>query len=504
VYTEIIVLTENMRISFREAVSSGIDNDYPRFIDKFELKLKLGELVFYSEGSDREEMYMQFGGAIGRISRVAGTSSDVGHSPYLFDSNLGCAGGWIFNRMQPQENHRVYYEYKVADGDRAEGYNIPFFSGKMTLYKNTGEVNLDFSFNSMRFARYNRNIARVASRDSGGEVVSGVPRLGATREHMEQIEESFYDEAQEFSFDGGDNWLRTSTMSGAQWKFYDRNIKHYIDGVEAAVSQELERASGSVIEAAPLPEFRRYPVADSKYTLDYCEVAFEFSCNCPRQTLEELESLLEGYSRRGLVQREYDCCYERHTDASGWIKSYVIRLEAKNSIAVYAKTNKRIRIEVRYNNKEHNAPLRSKVTTSLDELIGKMSYLLSDAQRKVNHLLLYLREQQVTVTDTSKPIAELIMDIDEHCQRAGGGNREVTLAILEQLASTGGVRSIRGGNRQVNETIQSMKNRVPKIIQTSSTIGRYIATDDYQWAVSRLGEEGLWQRCVEPPEVNPE
>jgi hypothetical protein len=47
-YIEIVVVIKIMKISFSEAVSSGIDNSYPRFVDKFELKIKLGEFVLYN------------------------------------------------------------------------------------------------------------------------------------------------------------------------------------------------------------------------------------------------------------------------------------------------------------------------------------------------------------------------------------------------------------------------------------------------------------------------
>lgn len=79
----------------------------------------------------------------------------------------------------------------------------------------------------------------------------------------------------------------------------------------------------------------------------------------------------------------------------------------------------------------------------------------------INYLFYDLREREVVITETSKSVPDLAMNVCQHAQDTCGGNRKVVNAILEQLAQLGRLRSIRGGDRHVNETIRRMKNISP-------------------------------------------
>lgn len=498
-----------MRIPFTEAVSSGIDSSYPRFVDKFEMSVKLGAFEFPAHMTPvaTQEEFSSLGRLIGRVANARGTEAEISHSPYLEESNLSTAGGWIFNSYTPQENHTKYYKYRVASRDRGGDYDIPFFSGSMELNKIRSEVTLDFSFNAMRFARYN-GLARIASNSDAGERMVGLPRLGASAAYKQAVADRILNSSDEFSYDQeADNWLTSSRMAGSQWEEYPHSLREYVGGVERAVAQEMDRASLSLPDPAFAPTFHHVESTEGKYSLGYCEIAFEFSSENPKQTLAELEPLLQGYAKNGMTAREYSCPYEVEEQAGGWIKSYVLHLPREVDLALYAKTNKRIRVEVRYFLSKDSGVLGANTgirANNIERVNILVSRLMRDAQGKVNDLFQHLRELEIVITETSKSVPELIMDVHEHALHTCGGNKSVVNAILQQLATTGSLRTVRGGNRQVNVTLQRMLDRVPKVIQRTNSRGRYIPAADYSWAVSKLGEEEFWQRCVTIPEPDSE
>lgn len=504
-----------MRMSFSDAIANGVDSSHPRLIDKFELKISLGTL---SPTPDRHSLnendsFCGFINQIGRVSRNADVDpSELNHSPYLLESNLSASGGWIFNHISTHYDSTrdlSYFKLDVSKGSRSSQYPVPLFAGKMFLKKYSGEVALDFSFNATRYQMYNSGLISESVLDGDRRTLYGV-----TDDMRERVARVRREIESEYSLDGGDNYLPPVNAPSIFLSSL-RHIRQYIDGVENAVAQELERASTQNRELGFVPVLNRRDHDEVKYTLDKCEVYFEFRSDAPAQTLKELAPTLAMYSRQGMAIREYewqDECeelegspYEEELE-SGWIRSYIIRLPYNNSIAIYAKTDKRIRVEVRYDNARGSAlPLRQgKTCADMDELYGKFERLTFVAGQMVNHLFAFIRSQGVTITESSVSVPKLIMDVHKHCNY----DDELAGLILEQLAEYRSIRSMQGvAGSEIARCISNMKDRVPYVIEpcnSASGDGFYIPTEDYSWAVSKLGEDEFWQRCVTIPETDSE
>ena len=504
--------------------SASITPEDTVFIDKFSLKIKLGDLDLNSilvderedEDSERSRAYAILISNLGRPPLVGARRramhreqnqpyrySELRHCALLSDSNLNQDKGWLFNSRNIAESHSVQDKYKliIASSPHVNVFEQevcpkPLFGGNAYCDKSDG-VTLDLNLNLATYFRYN-NPHRRMCRDSNRSKRRG-SRIACYSTDRPYLDRSENPSVGEYSYDGRVNWFDSNDVLG--WPTVRRRLRDYIKTVERAVEQEFERATSGVshVQVNNLLEVRER--IESKYDLVYSEVAWEFSSDNPQQLVRELQPVAESYRAAGAVSRDYHVHVGNGDTEDGWNKSLNIDLSQGCTLAIYAKTNRRVRVEVRYRLKQY-VPQGLRGGRKADQYSGiayKFDRLREDAEAKVNAFLAFVKERQcIIVSPTSASVVQLVLDVWGHC---GGHNRELAENLLYELGSDGYIRLARGGCAKRREIVKRMKTHVPRILDRSSRGEPYRPREQYQWAVRKLSESSLWEAIVNPPRV---
>jgi len=475
--------------SFSEAVLDEVDGDRA-IVDKIDIQVDLCHLIF--DTTDSIE------GLRGRVTRNSEEyrneinddrffiASGERHCPRLSDSNYDRNGGWIFNRVS---SSRIYDPFRVSSKGWEDQCPRPLFAGKMNLRARVDEhlnfefylVNLDFHLNFCQFLHFNNPTTRQEE----------AFQVGVHREDEARTSES---SDGEFSLDGKDNWIRNRGYSYLRWHQVKRILGIYITRVKEAVTQELVRATRfASIEEAKQNRFLRDCNNAQKYKLEYCEIAWEFQDEHPVRRIDELLPVFRLYSQDRVEVNEY-----RVTNVyEGYARSVIARLGNGNQLAVYAKTNRRLRFEVRYRMNRGCAPspLSAKTARTQSEMIALVDELKIDAVAKMNTLFSLIRSRSAPALPHSVTPLDLILITIGHCRQ----NREVAEMILNQLSTRGSVPPANKIKKNLYDSIQRMKNNMPPVLEFRREIHAYVPKREFEWAVSRLSELGGLSHLISTP-----
>lgn len=259
-------------------------------------------------------------------------------SPYLEDrgiQDIGEAYAVLFKRHQDPDitptmnfGRMAFRKEKVSIGGRE--YAPPLVAGYW-VFRPQGDyrvTHLDVSFNPTLFARLQRFGARPSQhghyRWRPSYNAHDVPRLSEG----------------EFSYDGKSNWLPQGPIMQASATLWPEILTASCEGLanwfEAILLRQCRERTASlqVIRAQSL-------------NLKTCETYFEFTAADPVAEVMCIKPLLEAYSAGDASTRTYQQL-NAETGVDGHSHSVRIQCGPGRELKVYAKTNQRVRFEVKH------------------------------------------------------------------------------------------------------------------------------------------------------------
>lgn len=487
--------------SFSEAVLGEVDGN-DAVVDKLEIQIDLYHIRFTGSPDDQNNTAAIADDVAGfreRICRAPEQYRDEidadsdsleergePHCPRLSDSNFDREGGWVFNRCSPT---RYFQSLNIAKSAWESQCPKPLFGGKMRLVQESSPssrygavytARLNLNLNLCRFLHYNTPTIRRLPNS----------RVGIHADLAERINS----QGDEDSLDGTDNWVPRGHYRFLSWERVDFALNTYISRVSEAIKQELARAAweGS-ISAAENSGFLTGVRDEQKYKLNYCEIAWEYLDDQPIRRVEDLLPILRMYARDSVEVNEY-----RVTEAGeGFSRGVIIRLGSGNQLSVYAKTNRRLRFELRYRMDRGCAPspLGRKTAQDREGLVALVTNLKEHASQKMNDLFSFIRSRSEPMGLYQFSVLDLCLIILGHC----GLDHEIARDILYQLSTCGSVPPARRIEASKYRVIRSMATTSPQVLEYDRRINAYAPLREFAWAVSRLGELGGWEHLVALP-----
>lgn len=359
--------------------------------------------------------------------------------------------GWIFNAPrdsgQPWSDQQVREDFLPSLPDGAP----PLFTGRLVSKKGFGEYRLsaDLWINPTRYAQSICARAAVnAPLDNGSRI----------RKFPKPIVFSG-----ETSFDLQDNWIPVAPGYGGEAEPVTASgrLCEYLANIDSALEEQFLRAATE----AGVP-FVRYP----HYNLTEAELYWEFACPEPLASLEAMRPALRSYSRN-VQLREYpnsnifasteeivaNCpCWSFPSSTSGILK-------------VYAKTNRRIRIEVSFRVRDVQGVRMQ--NGGRGELVAQINLLRAQAAMRVNEFFSHMCRAYPTgpLPQTAGDPLRHFLDFVATVRRAlqdsplqGMSAERLSYDILSLLRQHGSIRTPRGS--PYAEAIRRLRRKQPPFL----------------------------------------
>jgi hypothetical protein len=362
----------------------------------------------------------------------------------------------IFRRNGQCPPIRTSKNIPIVQHDGASSLH-PLFSGQLNIRKIgacTYSIKLQLFINPTRFCAYQN----IGLRNRLGE-----GRFGTLYTRRIQT-----DHNGEYTFDGKDNVALTDASQLHLSSNYQHCLQLYINGIIDYINEELEECA---VRGFTLRDFKEY------YSLRIIENYWEFSCENPVAEVKRLETAFRAITNENLINFYRDERIE--TDGL----SIALRCESLTGerIKIYAKTNRRIRIEVEHKLKNNAGltPHRRYTCFSYDRLIYLIQHseqlATESASEVINALYSYANAPRIL---RSRPIDFVTMlyrvvnDI------------ELAKEILQTLVAAGGI-SRTNAQKYPKKIINDLK-REGLIVYQGMPQARYIVDRRFSDVTQRL------------------
>jgi len=371
--------------------------------------------------------------------------------------------GSLFLRYTGQKRFELLIRKKnVEIGGKI--FPRPLFSGSVKIAErradSTSAVFGTVCLNPTRFFKF-QNLRKLFV-DGKGSLPAWQPRLYAAPDDPSGEEE-------EFVFDGNDNWMKPfayNRAGGAKWNI--PLLRKYVDGVFDEIFSEVQRAS-RMVRATP-------STADLCYNLKRAEVYWEFSDPNPISTIHRLLGRLGTISDKQTwkVFRDRNREQEQQCVICGY------KLASGVWLHIYAKTNERIRFELRYTLDKAAKITGGKHTCSdRKQLIQYLQTLRNDAAERLKGFFAFLREEGMPSKIPVAPVALISRVISTI------GRYSPALTILEKLIHEKGIPV--SENTPLKEHLHKLVRY--KIVHCRNRV--YRLTRDYRNAAQALEQADL-------------
>lgn len=280
----------------------------------------------------------------------------------------------------------------------------------------------------------------------------------------------------EFSYCGGDNWIPNtpSRQYFASPVYWPRHLRRCIQSIQDVI-HDLERAA-DMAHGSFGPGWI--------FNVRHVETYWEFLTNDPLGVVYELHEALKLYSRRRVRVKDYDV----PPDLDGQENSMVLMLESRvgEYVKVYAKTNRRIRIEVTHKlsgEDGFNLPNGPHTFASLQETEPLILSLSGIAAARINALFQHFQHRS-EVPEGQATVLMFIMQFQAACK-----NVETAHEILQILAHNGSL--VVGGDSPIGSLFRESLRRLVRrgILETNN--GRYTAAPFFNRALTILRQRGI-------------
>jgi hypothetical protein len=366
------------------------------------------QVTAQSGRQDKLEILLPWGtldGTQGSIDAVRGAlGSPVKASRERLTSSDLQDGGWIFNRPQQTRTARkkMTIRQRPCLLSESEILAVPLFSGGLSFSnyyrgnpnaETSARLRLSLALNPTRFARHQRPCFSL-----DGLAMIEPPRLLF---RQRALRASFRGE---FSLDERDNWIPDSQRYGhffcpAVWP---RLVRNYIAGTLEVISAEMERAC--IARGVEWNES-----FEASLSLPYAETYWEFSAPDPLKVVTLCESLLRRFTENPTRKRFFK------TFAEGTVmhnsRSLSVDVRTGVQLVIYAKTNRRVRVEVRHRLGECADVLGGSYrASSVREVCRMLRTLRQDGAAIVNTAFQFMRGQKTFPKD-SVSVGQLLFEM---------------------------------------------------------------------------------------------
>jgi len=344
------------------------------------IEISLGKWVFNASSSDFQEV-----------------RDYISVAPIAFtEDNSNPTFGWIFNRPSFQNqmllNIRTRRNPRIFYSDRTEA---PLFSGECRFQRDGDLIiaGLHLTLNPLRFIRHQVQ-----------HVLTGDPDAWPNPQLNES--EVLGNAEGEYSLDGEDNWLPMTppyfdNNFPAMWP---QHIKRYIEGVGEAFRQELARVTSYFHQSVNCVEH---------FSFKKVEVAFEFRARSTTSLVRNLIPILKEFRGGDFDEKEHPPteCRRKHS------LSFLIGLRSGIALRLYAKTNRRIRFELIFDDINHRELLGEPEPMSQahisqprpwNQIYDCLANLRTQAATEMNAILRFFRGQRRIQKSPITPLAFIV------------------------------------------------------------------------------------------------
>jgi hypothetical protein len=282
--------------------------------------------------------------------------------------------------------------------------------------------------------------------------------------------------AGEASYDGGENWLCQNQRFSAftnptHWPWH---LRRYLDAITEEFEADLHRLNN--LTGLPLVEIER----EENATLYEVETYWEFSSDDPIKDVLNLRHLFLSLAA-GLRRIRF------HPNVDETVDSNCVTLTADISpgeqLRIYAKTNRRVRVEVIHTvgrNKYRVAGGRT--TQSWDRLPEMIENLAEDAAATVRWTFEHFRNQ-TCITPSNLTADDLLLEIGVHSRDASTAK-----TIRGTLVEFGGIAAAGNPDRIARALQRLTKSGVLEYRRDAGRGGNYVVTAMYRRALQELRE----------------
>lgn len=279
----------------------------------------------------------------------------------------------------------------------------------------------------------------------------------------------------EFSLNGKDNWIPQSAAYGPPvWRRPFRSAPKCLRQVQEALLAEACRASA-------ISEASIAPLREQNHSIQYLETYWEFAADDPVRLVSSLKDILKRFARTGSRDRIYR---KRGHGGEGWdgnSLSVTVGLATGEMLTVYAKTNARVRFEIRQDFDKGKKLIGRHTAQSMAGVDVILKKARARCTKQMNELFQFLRKQNKMPPDSATTTEFL-------CALAAALRRSPNFSsVLSLLLSHGQLTTIPGLRKEIN----ALKRAGIIELNGSCRTGCYIVTPRYTQAWKKLKRKGL-------------
>lgn len=426
----------------------------------------------------------------GVVEDIEGFRERMGPPPTeeRFEGNDAALQTWgrLFNRPNQQGSYRFPLQIRTRRLEVAGTSYFaerPLFGGEWRfrnyIYGNPNEsrtvrTTMAFELNPTRFARYQSPVPFPPADNAD-----------AWPDPAFVAERSVESGNGEIVLDGKDNWLHDSQRFNAftnpqRWQHH---LRRYFAVVESVLAAEIHRIQMLHDNAVHCAFFQR------PANLRLVETYWEFSSENPVALVESLWPLLRTFSSQHRSEELYGPIVENGVERNAVFIAAKVR--AGEQVRIYAKTNRRIRIEVQHQLDEFSELAEHTAPTWL-ELIPLVNALSNHAVDTVNAMLQHFAAHHTLPASHMTPL-DLVTEIAFHC-----GDAEVARWVMNELVSVGAIATV-GEASPAYAAIRSMRSAGILSYQPSNG---YTVTANYAAALQRLQNDIDCSLFTQPASVS--
>lgn len=382
----------------------------------------------------------------------------------------------LFGRRRPLQ---------IITGERNGIGHGALFAGELHVTTNGSAMEIQLEF------RGYLNPTRYVAHQWPSQVAAGQSRF----ENEEQGRESLFRHSEnadgrrqdEFSLDGNDNWIPDRGRFADFTSAWNERLREYVDAIRSILEAEIRRVCecinrvGNPVSWHPSQETEW---SGSDTSLQRVETYWEFKHDAPLQLVNSLEAELRAYCSSEVVTRRFRGREERDGELRLGTEYNCRLLDAEVApgihLVIYAKTNRRVRFEVRHflPEQSHRRGLTQRCAGAAGtcERIASVS---ADAVEVLNRFFAFLRARVEFVSFSYSPL-NLLFECAACAERPAYGD-----AVLNMLLSEGSVVRLPA----LTTTIRSMERaHILQRVNNEQGIASasFVVTPQYQQALEVL------------------
>jgi len=384
--------------------------------------------------------------------------------------------GWIFNTVNPNFPKKRYLvdirKEPLSIEGRTERVAPPLFSGKCdwSVRQNEGDYpfvltgKLRLSVNPTKFLRH-RAVA--------------IPLPRGVQEHLSLPAPC----DGEVCLDNNDNWFPLSRelqkhITPEKWS---GQVSRFLEGIESAFQSELERVCAH--DCTPI-------VRNPEYSIGRVETYWEWLSPDPSLMVRSLEPYLMTFSQRFRGKRTYEATESFQEGDMAFLR---IQTAPGEWLKIYAKTNRRIRIEIQHElrgdnrfqfprerNRDGTTSRSSRHQfTTREKALQFLERLRRRAAELVNSFLKHVSRQATLVPSHISGYTALLHILDAIPKDYPG-----TVSLVSLLINFGAVSAYRNAPEHYRQVIESL--RAKGILELVPKRRAYLVTEPYRYALEML------------------